>query len=292
MEALEFGFTQRAPVASTIIAAVAPLVGAFIVQRRQALIGDGMGLVAFAGVGLAFLAGLNPLIGALVLTALAELALVRLSRGPAGGDLSLALVFYGGIAAGYLFASRGGGGQNQILGLLFGSPLNLTWGQVGSVAALAIAVAGVLALLYRQLVALAFDEAAARASGVSTTGLVMALTVLVALVVVAGMSTIGLLLISAMMVIPVATAAQVTNSYRSMLWVSSAIGAASAVTGILIAYHAAVPTGSSTVLTALGAYSLTALAAAISRHLRRARNTVPAGRNAALMSEDGTNTSV
>ncbi|PZU43219.1 MAG: hypothetical protein DI571_09665 [Arsenicicoccus sp.] len=188
-----------------------------------------------------------------------------------------------------MFASRGGGGQNQILGLLFGSPLNLTWGQVGSVAALAIAVAGVLALLYRQLVALAFDEAAARASGVSTTGLVMALTVLVALVVVAGMSTIGLLLISAMMVIPVATAAQVTNSYRSMLWVSSAIGAASAVTGILIAYHAAVPTGSSTVLTALGAYSLTA---AISRHLRRARNTVPAGRNAALMSEDGTNTSV
>ncbi|PZU43218.1 MAG: hypothetical protein DI571_09660 [Arsenicicoccus sp.] len=100
MEALEFGFMQRAPVASTIIAAVAPLVGAFIVQRRQALIGDGMGLVAFAGVGLAFLAGLNPLIGALVLTALAELALVRLSRGPAGGDLSLALVFYGGIAAG------------------------------------------------------------------------------------------------------------------------------------------------------------------------------------------------
>jgi zinc transport system permease protein len=270
MEALEFGFMQRALVACTVIAAVAPLVGCFVVQRRQSLVGDGMGHMAFAGVGLAFLVGVNPLIGALALTVVAALALVRLSRVGVGGDLSLALIFYGGIAAGFLFSSRSGGGQNQILGFLFGSPLNLGWGEVAAVTALAAAVVVVVTVLYPQLLALAFDESAARAAGVPTQGLVLALTVLVSLVVVGGMSSIGLLLISAMMVIPVATAAQVTSSYRATLWLASGTGAASAVVGLLAAFHVNAPSGAAIVLVALGAYCATAVARATVRSLRPA----------------------
>jgi zinc transport system permease protein len=258
IEALEYGFMQRALVACTVIAMAAPMVGCFIVQRRQALIGDGMGHMAFAGVGLAFIVGLDPLIGALVLTGLAALALVRLTRLDVGGDLSLALIFYGGIAAGFLFASRSGGGQNQVLNLLFGSPLNLSWGQVAAVSALAGVVVLVVALLYPQLVAMAFDEAAARAAGVRTQGLVLALTLLVALVVVGGMSSIGLLLISAMMIVPVATAALVATSYRMTLCLASAVGGACAVTGLLASFYADVPTGAAIVLVALAAYCLTA----------------------------------
>lgn len=270
IDALEFAFMQRALVACTVIAAVAPLVGCFVVQRRQSLVGDGMGHMAFAGVGLAFLVGLHPLVGALVLTAVAAVALVRLSRIGVGGDLSLALIFYGGIAAGFLFSSRSGGGQNQILGFLFGSPLNLTWGEVGAVTGLAGAVVVVVTLLYPQLVALSFDESAARASGVPTQGIVLALTVLVALVVVGGMSSIGLLLISAMMVIPVATAALVASSYRGTLLLSSAIGALSAVTGLLVAFYADAPTGAAIVLVALAGYGVTALAMALLRSVRTA----------------------
>ncbi len=268
MDVLQFGFMHRALVACTVIAAVAPLVGAFIVQREQSLIGDGMGHMAFAGVGLAFLVGLNPLVGALALTAVAAVALVRLTRVGIGGDLSLALIFYGGIAAGFLFSSRAGGGQNQVLTFLFGSPLNLSWTEVAAVVALAGAVVVIVTLLYPQLVALAFDEPAARVTGVPTQGLVLVLTVVVALVVVGGMSSIGLLLISAMMVIPVATAAQVTRSYRATLWLASAIGAASAVTGLLVAFYADAPTGAATVLVALAAYCATALVRGLARRVR------------------------
>ena len=268
IEALEFGFMQRALVACTVIAMAAPMVGCFIVQRRQALIGDGMGHMAFAGVGLAFIVGLDPLVGALVLTALAALALVRLTRHQVGGDLSLALIFYGGIAAGFLFASRSGG-QSQILALLFGSPLNLSWGQVAAVSGLAAVVVLVVALLYPQLVAMAFDEAAARAAGVRTQGLVLALTLLVALVVVGGMSSIGLLLISAMMVVPVATAALVATSYRMTLWVASGVGGLCAVTGLLTSFYADVPTGAAIVLVALAVYCLTAFVRMLAVQLGR-----------------------
>ena len=268
IEALQFGFMQRALVACTVIAVAAPLVGCFIVQRRQSLIGDGMGHMAFAGVGLAFIVGMDPLIGALVLTALAALALVRLTRLGVGGDLSLALIFYGGIAGGFLFASRSGGGQNQILAFLFGSPLNLTWGQVGAVTALAVSVVVVVVLLYPQLVAMAFDESAARAAGVPTQGLVLALTVLVALVVVGGMSSIGLLLISAMMVVPVATASQIATSYRGTMWTAAGIGGVSAVVGLFTSFYADAPTGAAIVLVALAFYCVTGLARFLAGLLR------------------------
>ncbi|MDP9406420.1 MAG: metal ABC transporter permease, partial [Actinomycetota bacterium] len=214
---LELGFMQRALVACTVIAAVAPLVGAFLVQRRQALIGDGMGHVAFAGVGLALLVGVHPLVGALGLTAAAALALVRMSSRRGGGELSLALLFYGGISLGFLLASRAGGGQTAVVGLLFGSPLNLAWADVAAVLALAGAVALVVGVTYRQLVAMAFDEPSARVAGVPTRALTTALTLLVALTVVAGMTTVGLLLISALMVVPVAAAAQLATSHRGTL---------------------------------------------------------------------------
>lgn len=254
MTPLSFGFMQRALVACTIVSAVAPLVGTFLVQRRQSLSGDGLGHVAFAGVGFAFLFGVHPLVGALLLTLAGVVVLHRLQRRGVGGDVSLALLFYAGIAAGFLVTAKAGGSVNGVLAFLFGSPLDLSWGQTSAVVALSLAVAVVVAALYRPLVALAFDEGAARVSGVPVDGLVLGLGALVALVVVGGMYALGLLLVAAMMVVPVAAAAQVTSSYRATMLVASAIGAASAFVGLLIAFYADLSPSASIVLTAIAVH--------------------------------------
>ena len=270
MELLTLGFMQKALVACVVVCAVAPLVGAFVVQRHQSLTGDGMGHVAFAGVGLAFLVGVTPLLGALVLTVVAAFALFRMQRSGVAGDLSLALIFYGGIALGYLFAARSGSGVNSVLGFLFGSPLNLTWGSVAAVTALAGVVLIVVLALYGPLVAIAFDEEAARVSGVPTDALVLTLTLVVALTVVGGMYAIGLLLVSAMMIVPVAAAAQVATSYRQTMIVAAAVGAASAVVGLVAATYGDATPGSSIVLVAIVCY---AVAAAVAAFRRRGRAT-------------------
>ncbi len=272
MDPLSLEFMRKALVAATVVCAVAPLVGTFVVQRQQSLTGDGLGHVAFAGVGLAFLVGASPLFGALAMTLLAAAALHRMQRGGLAGDLSLALVFYGGIALGYLFASRSGGGVNAVLGFLFGSPLDLQWAEVAAVVALSLLVLAVVVVLYRPLVAVAFDEAAARVAGVPADGLVLTLTLIVALVVVGGMSALGLLLISAMMVVPVAAAAQVATSYRGTMVLASGIGAGSAVTGLLLAYHADATPGASIVLVAIACYLAAAtVRATVSRRADSAR---------------------
>ena len=262
MNPLAFDFMQRALVACALIGAVAPLVGSFIVQRGQSLVGDGMGHVAFAGVGLAFLVGVHPVAGALVAAVVAALALSGLQRRGLSGDLSLSLIFYGGIAAGFLFAARSGAGAGAVLGLLFGSPLNLTWADVATIAALSAAVLVVVLGLYGPLVALAFDESAARVSGIRVDRLVLALTLVVALVVVGGMSTIGLLLVSALMVVPTVAAAQLATSYRGTLVMASAIGSASAVGGLLLAFVADLTPGAAIVAVAIGCYGCAAVARA------------------------------
>lgn len=270
MELLTLGFLQKALVACVVVSAVAPLVGAFVVQRQQSLTGDGMGHVAFAGVGLAFLVGVTPLVGALVLTVLAAFALFRMQRSGVTGDLSLALIFYGGIATGYLFAARSGSGINAVLGFLFGSPLNLTWGSVAAVTGLALLVLVLVLALYGPLVSIAFDEDAARVSGVPTHGLALTLTVIVALTVVGGMYAIGLLLVTAMMIIPVAAAARLATSYRQTMTLAALFGAASAAIGLVLAVYADTTPGSSIVLTAIAVFGGTSAVAA-ARRRRAAR---------------------
>ena len=269
MTPLSYDFMQRAFVACVLVCAAAPLVGAFVVERRQSLIGDGIGHVAFAGVGLAFLVGVSPLLGALALTLVAVVALQRLSRAGLGGDVALALVFYGGISLGYLLSSRSDAGVGAVLGFLFGSALDLTWGEVGVIALLAGIVVAIVALLYLPLVAIAFDEAAARVSGVPTSGLTLALTAVVGLVVVGGMYALGLLLVAAMMVVPVAAAAQVARSYRQTLLLASAIGALSAVVGLLLAFYADTTPGASIVVVAIGCYGVNAVLRAVPRRAIR-----------------------
>ncbi len=272
MEALSYEFIQRAVIATVLVCTVAPLVGAFVVQRRQSLIGDGIGHVAFAGVGIAFLTGISPLVGALALTIVAAYALFRMERrGRLGGDLALAMIFYGGIALGYLFTQRAGGGLNSVIGFLFGSPNNLSWQQVASIAGLCAAVLIIVVALYGPLVSIAFDEPAARVSGVPTEGLQLTLTIVVALIVVGGMYALGILLVAGMMVIPVAAASQLARSYRTTMVGAAGVGMFSAAFGSIFAFYADATTGATIVLTAITLYLLaTGARPLVWRYVRRA----------------------
>ena len=101
-------YMQLALLAGVVVGATAPLVGTFVVQRGMSLLGDGLGHVAVAGIGASLLLGTSPTWTALVVAVAAALLIEQLrnSKRRASGDLALALVFYGGIAAGVVLASR------------------------------------------------------------------------------------------------------------------------------------------------------------------------------------------
>src|SRR4029453_8441962 len=153
---------QLALIAGVVVGATAPLIGVFLVQKGLSLMGDGIGHVAVAGIGASLLLDTSPTWTALALAIAAALVIEFLrTRGSATGDLALALVFYGGIAAGVVLASRSGTNTN-LQPYLFGSILTATANDVWTVLALGALIIVVIACIGRALLAVVLDEGAAR----------------------------------------------------------------------------------------------------------------------------------
>ena len=250
------GFGQRALVAATVVGAVAPVVGAFLVQRRLSLVGDGIGHLALAGVALGVLVGVSGVWGALVVALLGAAGLEALRiRGRLTGDLSLALIFYLGIATGAVGLSLAGRFNTSILSVLFGSLFSLSWADVGLIALLGAVVVVVVMMVYRPLLAVALDEETARAAGLPVDLLNLVLVALTALLVVGGMRVVGLLLVAALMVVPVAAGSKVAHSFKATLRWAVLVGAAAAWTGLLVAaWHGELVPGGTIVLAAIGLF--------------------------------------
>jgi zinc transport system permease protein len=274
MNRLLVEFAIRSYIAGAAVGIAAPMIGCFLVQRRLSLIGDAVGHLAFAGVAIGVAAGLAPLWGALVIAVAGAIALEWLRvKGRLAGDLSLALVFYLGLAVGLVVLSARGGLNASALGVLFGSIFTITWLDVAAIALLCLLVVGTIALFYKELVAVALDEETARASGLPVDGLNVVLVVLTALLVVAGMRVVGLLLIAALLVIPVAAGSRVSHSFRGSMFAAVAAGLLSTIVGLVVALtQGQVAPGGAIVLTAALAFAVAAVAGrrAARRHPRPA----------------------
>jgi len=233
----DLAFMQRALVGGLIVGIFAPLIGTYLVQRRLSLIGDGIGHVAFAGVGLGLLLSLRPEWVALVLAVAGALAIEWLrARRRASGDLALALIFYSGLAFGVLFASRAGELNAELLKYLFGQPLSIDHDEIVVIARLGIVVAIVMLALRRPLFAVVTDEEWSRVSGLPVGFLNAMLAAVTAFAIVASMRIVGILLIAALMVLPVASAQLLARSFRGTLAWAVGIGALSVVSGLTLSW--------------------------------------------------------
>ncbi|PRY02710.1 metal ABC transporter permease [Allonocardiopsis opalescens] len=277
IEMLGFDFMQRAIPAAVLIGLAAPAVGTFMVQRRLALLGDGIGHVALTGVAIGFLTGTAPVLTAIIVAVLGAVAmeLIRV-RARTGGDVALALLFYGGIAGGVLLIGLAPGQSGSTLtAYLFGSVTSVDQTDVYLVAALAVLVVGVMLLFGRQLFVLCQDEEVARAHGLPVRFLSLLIAVTAALTVVIAMRVVGLLLVSALMVVPVVTAQQLTRSFRVTLVLAMAIGALSALAGLSTAFYVDVAPGAAIVLMALSGFIVAVAVGWALRGLRARRLAAP-----------------
>lgn len=253
----------RAALACTAVGIFAPMIGTFLVQKRLSLVGDGVGHVAFAGIGAGLLTGIWPVWTALAFAVVGAVGVELLrAKKKASGDLALALFFYTGIALGAVFASRISGGHIDFESTkyLFGDPYAVGWGGVFAVLLLGVAITGGIVAFRRVLFAVVTDEDWARVSGLPVDSTNLILAVVTASVVVAGMRVVGILLIAALMVLPVASAQLVARSFRSTLWTAVGIGAVAAVLGLGAGRALRVSPGGAIVLVAALVFAVTAVA--------------------------------
>ncbi|MBD3925616.1 metal ABC transporter permease [Nocardioides cavernae] len=255
-------FMQRALLAALLTGLAAPAIGTFLVQRRLALLGDGIGHVAVTGVAIGLLTGTSPTWTAVVVAVLgAVLIEVIRERGHTNGDVALALLFYGGLAGGVLITGLAGQGAARLQEYLFGSLTSITasdvWFTFGLTVVLLVTTLGLLP----QLFAVSSDPDFARVAGLRVRVYNLLIAVLAAVTVTVAMRTVGLLLVSALMVVPVATAQQLARSFRTTIAGAMVVGVLAALGGLLLSaglsFRATVAPGPTIVLLALAMFAST-----------------------------------
>ncbi|MFC4436150.1 MULTISPECIES: metal ABC transporter permease [Natrialbaceae] len=264
---LEYGFMHRAFLVGILIAVMAPLIGTFLVHRQLALIGDALAHTAFAGVAVGLFVnavlgtGISPYLTAVVVAMTAALAIELISEvTDAYNDVSMAIVLSTGFALGAVLISLNAGGLavgvNQYL---FGNLSTVSNQNAIILIGLFVVIALVVGITYKQLLYVTFDETAARVAGLNVRWYNRITAMLTAMVVVGAMQIMGVILVAAMLVVPVAGAAQLSRSFREALLASVVLAEIAVLAGITLSYQYETTAGGTIVLVAVAIYIVAVL---------------------------------
>lgn len=245
-------FFVRAIVAGVGVAATAGPLGCFVVWRRMAYFGDTMAHSALLGVALATVLQVHLMAGVFAVAALVALALVLLQRrGALSTDALLGILSHSALALGLVLIAFMPWMRVDLLGFLFGDILSVTRIDIVFVYGGGIAILGVLALLWRSLLAATVSPEIAEAEGFRPERSRLAFMLLMAAVIAIAMKIVGILLITSLLIIPAATARRFAATPERMAILASAIGAAAVVAGLFGSLNFDTPSGPSIVVAAL-----------------------------------------
>ena len=237
LEALEFPFFQRALTAGLLASLACGVVGTYVVVKKMASISGGISHAAFGGVGLGYFLGFEPLLGATLFALLGAGGIsVGHHRMRYSIDTLIAILWPVGMALGIFFISLTPGYAPDLLSYLFGSILFVPASFLKFVAAYDVALLIGVAIFYKELQAVAFDEEHARIMGLPVEALLMGFFTMIALAVVVLIQIVGVILVIALLTIPPVIARQWAESLGKMMILATAISALATTLGLFIAY--------------------------------------------------------
>ena len=253
LEALSYGFMQKALIAGIAVGLICSFMGTFLVLRRYSLFGDGIAHVAFGGISVGLFLGVFPLWTAFIVSILGGLGLQKLRQSTKiSGDSAVAVVLVTGLAVGVILVSSSGGFSVDLFSFLFGSILLISQEDTIMILAISAGIIATLTILQKQFLHLTFNEEQAKLSGMRTTLLNYAFVVLASITVVTSMRLVGILLISALIVIPNITAMMFGKGFKKTVFISMSISVISVVSGILVSYFLNVAPSGTIVVIAVG----------------------------------------
>ena len=275
LEALTLPFFQRVLLAGLLASLACGVIGTYVVAKRIASLSGGLSHAAFGGVGLGYLAGFPPMLGAAGFGLLAALVVgIAQRRLGSGIDTLVSMVWSVGMALGIVFVALAPGYAPDLMSYLFGSLLFVPWDYVIAIGVLDLLILIAVLRFHRVFEAVCFDEEFAEVAGLPAEGVFLGLLALTALAIVTLIRVVGVILAIALLTIPAATARPWVESLRAMMLLSVALCAVSTVGGLLLAYGLSqgiglsAPPGPLIILLAAFFYALSAAARAATQRRR------------------------
>ncbi len=260
IDPFSYGFMVRALVVSVLVGAMCPLIGAYIVTRNMAFIGDAMAHAILPGIVAGFLVGVTPFAGAVpagVAVALLIGYIVR--RTGVSEDTSIGILFAGLFALGLTMLTIADGLPVDLEDIILGQVLGVSTVDAVATFVLAGVVVVVLYGFHKELLFASFDPTGATVIGLRTDLLEYLLLVLMAVVIILSVQAAGIVLVMAMLVTPAATAYLLVQRFVSVMAVGAVIGMGSAVVGLYLSFHYNLPSGPAMTLVATAVFVVVAV---------------------------------
>jgi zinc transport system permease protein len=280
-EALQFGFMRNALLVGVLVSVATGIVGTFVVVKRIVFISGGIAHAAYGGIGVGYWVkyallpllfagsaaaanprpGYYPIVGATLfsLVAAAIMGLVQ-RRTRQRADTMIGVLWAIGMAIGIVFVDLTAGYKADLMSYLFGSILAVERSELIVIVVLDAIILVMVALFYKELLAISFDETFATVENVPVDAIYIVLLCLIALTVVMLMRVVGLILVIAMLTIPAAIAGQYVRDLKRMMGWAVGLGMVFTVVGLFLSYAWNLTSGASIILVAGTAY-LASLAA-------------------------------
>lgn len=248
-EMFQYAFMQRAFIVGIMLAIIIPLIGVIVVLKRLSMIGDALSHTSLAGVALGLILGINPIIGAVIACVVAAFSIEAIRRKlPKYAEISISIIMSVGIG----LASVLSGfieDTSSFNSFLFGSIVAITNEEVWMVVFVTVIVVVTFFVLYKELMFITFDEPGAVLAGLPVRKINFIITILTAITVSVAARSVGALIVSSLMVLPVACAMQLSNSYKKTVIYSILFALLFTIVGLNLSYYFDMKPGGTIVLT-------------------------------------------
>lgn len=249
LDIFQYAFMQKAFLVGILLAVIIPLIGVIVVLKRLSMIGDALSHTSLAGVAIGLILGINPIIGAVVVCVMAAFSIEAIRKSlPKYAEISISIIMSVGIGLASVLSGfiEDGAAFNSFL---FGSIVAITDTEVIMVVIVTIIVVAAFIVLYKELMFITFDEQGAELAGVPVKKINFLITLLTAITVSVAARSVGALIVSSLMVIPVACAMQLANSYKKTVLYSVCFAVFFTVVGLFLSYYWNLKPGGTIVLT-------------------------------------------
>ncbi|AIQ13867.1 metal ABC transporter permease [Paenibacillus durus] len=239
-----YEFMQRAFWAGGLIAVIGPVLGVYLVLRRQVLMADTLSHVSLAGVALGSILNLNPSLSGFIVAVLGALMIERLRRAyRTYSELPIAIIMTAGLALAVVLMTLKQNWSKSFSSYLFGSIVAVSDTQLRLIALVTLLGLLFFVVLRRPLYNLAFDEETAIISGVRVPLLSFGFAVFTGMTVAAAIPVVGVLLVSALIVLPASLALRLASGFAAAIAIAVGAGLIGMFSGLTASYMLDTPPG-------------------------------------------------
>lgn len=254
----QYEFMKNALLGVLLVTPMFGILGTMVVNNKMSFFSDALGHSALTGIAVGVMLGVdNTLVSMLAFSILLTIAIINVKNAKtASVDTIIGVFSSSAVALGIVILSYNGG-FNKYSTYLIGDLLSISNNDIFMLIISFIAVLLIWFTCFNKFLLVSINHTFARSRGINVKFYEYVFTILVAIIVTISIQWVGILVISSMMILPAASARNISNNIRQYHIYSISIAVISGILGLFLSYHFGCATGATIVLISSVFFALT-----------------------------------